>query len=91
MRKAIRLKVTLEIQGDDVPAHDFAKATIQAVRDMLAAGHWRHPKLTVNVKDISEDDNYDSSEDDKKPPAADATASTATTPPDNKRPSNANP
>ena len=59
MRKAIRLKVTLQIEGEDAPAHDFAKSTIQSVRDILAAGHWRHPQLAVTVKDIAEDDDYD--------------------------------
>lgn len=93
MRKAIRLKVTLEIQGEDEPAHDFAKATMQAVRDILAAGHWRHPKLTVNVKDIVEDDDYDSDADDKKPAAAatPAAVTPAAAAADDKRPSNANP
>lgn len=73
MRKAIRLKVTLEIHGEDAPAHDFAQSTIQSVRDILAAGHWRHPKLEVSVKDIVEDDNYDS-DDDQKPAAPAAAA-----------------
>jgi hypothetical protein len=69
MRKAIRLKVTLQIEGEDAPAHDFGKATIQAVRDILAAGNWRHPQLAVNVKDIVEDDDYDA--DDGKKDAGD--------------------
>ena len=69
MRKAIRLKLTLQIEGEDAPANDFAKSTIQSVRDILAAGHWRHPQLTVNVKDIVEDDDYDA--DDGKKDAGD--------------------
>ena len=79
MRKAIRLKVTLQIEGDDAPAHDFAKSTTQSVRDILAAGHWRHPQLAVTVKNIVEDDDYDADDekkdaDDHKPAAPPATA-----------------
>ena len=81
MRKAIRLKLTLQIEGEDAPANDFAKSTIQSVRDILAAGHWRHPQLTVNVKDIVEDDDYDADDgkkdaEAKKPAAPPATAAT---------------
>ena len=74
MRKAIRLKVTLDIQGDDAPAHDFATSMIQSVRDILAAGHWRHPQLALTVKDIVEDDDYDSDADEKIPSATAAPA-----------------
>lgn len=60
MRKAIQLKVTLRIEGEDEPAHNFAESTMQAVRDIIAAGHLRHPRLKVTVKSIVEDTDYDS-------------------------------
>ncbi len=66
MRKAIQLKVTLRIEGEDEPAHNFAESTMQAVRDIIAAGQWRHPRLTVAIKDIVEDKDYDA---DDKPTA----------------------
>jgi hypothetical protein len=81
MHKAIRLKVTLQIEGEDAPAQDFSKSTIQSVRDILAAGHWRHPQLGVTVKDIVEDDDYDADDakkggGDQKPAAPPAAAAT---------------
>jgi hypothetical protein len=54
MRKAISLDVRLWIEGDDEPAHDFAGSTIDAVRDIIAAGAQRHPELAVSVRSIRE-------------------------------------
>jgi hypothetical protein len=54
MRKAILLHVTLSIEGNDAPAHDFSKSTIEAVRDIIAVGSSRHPELTVTIKTIAE-------------------------------------
>lgn len=54
MRKAISLDVQLWIEGDDAPAHDFTQSTIQAVRDIIAAGAGKHPELAVRVKSIRE-------------------------------------
>ena len=54
MRKAIRLVVTLWIEGEDEPAHDFAASTTQAVRDVIAAGSRSHPELAFTVKRIVE-------------------------------------
>jgi hypothetical protein len=59
MRKAIGLKVTLWIEGEDEPAADWAAHSKQAMRDIVAAGHWRHPRLKVTVKDIVEIGNDD--------------------------------
>ena len=56
MRKSVRLKVSLVVEGDDEPAHDFASSSADAVRDIVAAGRWRHPSLKVTVKDIKEDE-----------------------------------
>jgi hypothetical protein len=54
MKKAISLDVHLWIEGEDEPAHDFAQSTIQAVRDIIAAGATQHPELAVRVKAIRE-------------------------------------
>ena len=54
MKKAISLDVHLWIEGDDEPAHDFAQSTIQAVRDIIAAGAPKHPELAIRVKSIRE-------------------------------------
>ena len=59
MRKSIRLKVSLVVEGDDEPAHDFASSSADAVRDIVAAGRWRHPSLKVTVKEIKEDEGDD--------------------------------
>ena len=59
MRKSISLTLKLEVAGDDEPAHDFASSSIEAVRDILGAGRWRHPSLKVTVKEIKEDSGGD--------------------------------
>jgi hypothetical protein len=56
MRKAIRLVVSLWVEGDDEPAHDFASSTMQAVRDVIQAGAKTHPELSFTVKKIDEKD-----------------------------------
>lgn len=61
MRKAIRLVVTVEIEAEDEPAHDFYASTSRAVRDIIKAGRARHPELKVKVKGVKEagDDGED--------------------------------
>ena len=59
MRKSVRLKVSIVVEGDDDVAHDFASSSADAVRDIVAAGRWRHPSLKVTVKDIKEDEGDD--------------------------------
>jgi hypothetical protein len=54
MRKAISLKVSLWIEGEDEPAHNFAEATKKAVREIIAAGSSSHPELKVTIKSIGE-------------------------------------
>jgi hypothetical protein len=54
MRKGIQLQVTLHIEGDDAPAHDFAKSTAEAVREIITAGSAKHPELNVTIKKIAE-------------------------------------
>ena len=54
MHKAISIRVNLWIEGDDVPAHDFAQSTIQAVREIIAEGSKTHPELQVTIKKVSE-------------------------------------
>ncbi len=63
MHKAIQLTVKLWIEGEDEPAGDFAKYTTQAVQDMISAGRWRHPRLSVTIKKIAEDDDDDADAD----------------------------
>jgi hypothetical protein len=55
MRKSVNLTLRVEVAGEDEPAHDFASSSIEAVRDIISAGRWRHPSLTVTVKDVKED------------------------------------
>jgi hypothetical protein len=55
MHKSIRLNVKLQIEADADPAADFAADATQAVKDMLAAGRWRHPTLKVSVNSITEE------------------------------------
>ncbi len=57
MKKAIQLKVTLWIEGEDEPAHNFAASTMQAVREMITAGEQKHPELNLTIKDIVEDED----------------------------------
>ncbi len=54
MRKAIRLKVTLWIEGEDEPAHNFAESTIEAVKEIIEKGSSSHPELKVTIKRIVE-------------------------------------
>jgi hypothetical protein len=55
MRKAIQLTVTVEVEGDDEPAHDFGRRAISAVRDCVKVGRARHPDLTITVHKVVED------------------------------------
>jgi len=59
MRKSVRLKLSLVVEGEDEPAHDFASSSADAVRDIIGAGRWRHPSLKVTVKDVKEDADAD--------------------------------
>ena len=54
MRKAISLKVSLWIEGEDEPAHDFAASTKQAVQEIIQAGLPKHPELKVTIRAIGE-------------------------------------
>lgn len=54
MRKAIRLKVMVWIEGEDEPAHDFFASTSAAIRDVIASGAKSHPELTFTVKKVDE-------------------------------------
>jgi hypothetical protein len=54
MRKAIRLQVTVWIEGEDEPAHDFFASTSAAVRDVIAAGDKAHPELRFTIKKVRE-------------------------------------
>lgn len=54
MKKAIALTVRLWIEGEDEPAHDFARSTIAAVREMIETGSAKHPGLAVTIRGIRE-------------------------------------
>ena len=54
MRKGIELRVTLYLEGEDEPAHDFAASSMRAVREILAAGSSAHPELRVKVRRVVE-------------------------------------
>jgi hypothetical protein len=54
MRKAISLKVSLWIEGEDEPAHNFAESTKQAVQEIIQAGLSKHPELKVTIKSVGE-------------------------------------
>ena len=54
MRKAISLDIRLWIEGEDEPAHDFAKSTIRTVRDILEAGGAKCPGLEISIRSIKE-------------------------------------
>jgi hypothetical protein len=54
MKKAISIDVRLWIEGEDEPAHDFAKSTTQAVRDMIEGGAAKYPALAITIRSIKE-------------------------------------
>jgi hypothetical protein len=49
MRKSIELLLTIEVEGEGEPAHDFPRRAIAAVRDAVKVGRARHPDLTISV------------------------------------------
>jgi hypothetical protein len=54
MQKAIQLLLTVSVEGDDDPAHDFGRRAIAAVRDAMKVGRSRHPDLTITVQKVVE-------------------------------------
>ncbi len=54
MRKAILLNVSLWIEGEDEPIHNWAATTVRAVREIIAAGKRTHPELEVSIRRIEE-------------------------------------
>jgi hypothetical protein len=72
MRKAISLKVSLWIEGEDEPAHNFAASTKQAVRDIIAAGSSSHPELKVKIRSIGERGGGSDDESPEPPPKPEA-------------------
>jgi hypothetical protein len=55
MRKVIHLTMSVEVEGDDEPAHDFVRRAISAVRDAVKVGRSRYPDLTITVHKVVED------------------------------------
>ncbi len=62
MKKAIRLTVSLRIEGEAEPALNWAEFTTRAVQDILAAGQASHPELRVTIRNIVEDRSHDEDE-----------------------------
>ncbi len=59
MKKAIRLKATVYIEGMDEQAHNFAQSSIQALENMIAAGESKFPNLSVKIERVEEDRGED--------------------------------
>ncbi|HWZ59749.1 MAG TPA: hypothetical protein VNW46_12300 [Gemmatimonadaceae bacterium] len=55
MRKSVQLVMTVEVEGDDEPSHDFTRRAISAVRDAVKVGRSRHPDLIMTVHKVAED------------------------------------
>ena len=67
MRKAIRLSVTVWVEGEAEPAENFERLAGKAVREIIAAGRDARPEVTVTVKrveELTEDDEEDDDSDD---------------------------
>ncbi|MGE5224441.1 MAG: hypothetical protein ACM3PY_18550 [Omnitrophica WOR_2 bacterium] len=59
MKKAVRLKVTVTIEGMDEPAHNFAQSSTRALEEIIAAGEARYPNLSLKIEKIEEDSGED--------------------------------
>ncbi len=59
MKKAIRLKATITLEGMDEPAHNFAQSSTQALQEIIAAGQARYPNLSLKIEKIEEDSGED--------------------------------
>ena len=56
MRKAVRLRLLVEVRGEDEPAHDFAAAATRAIREIIRAGCAARPEFSVIVRRVVEND-----------------------------------
>ncbi|MEJ7810528.1 MAG: hypothetical protein WKG32_09000 [Gemmatimonadaceae bacterium] len=67
MKKAIELKVSLRVEGEGEPAHDFARAAMAAVRAVFKAGSDARPEVRIRISRIVEhrDDGDDESDADE--------------------------
>jgi hypothetical protein len=54
MHKGIRLTADIWIEGEDEPAHRFADATMQLVKELLAAPHANYPNWKVMLMQLTE-------------------------------------
>ena len=52
MHKVVQLHLTVAVEGEDEPAHDFPRRAIAAVRDAMKVGRSRYPDLTITVEKI---------------------------------------
>jgi hypothetical protein len=62
MNKGIKLTLKLWIEGEDEPAHDFAKYSMHAIQEMLASGKTLYPHLQVKILSTEEDTDWDDDE-----------------------------
>lgn len=60
--KGDTLTAALYIEGEDEPAHDFAKSTKKAVKEIISRGLTENPQHKLEVKDTAEH-NPDEDED----------------------------
>ena len=56
MKKAVRLRLLVEVRGEDAPAHDFAALASRAIREIIRTGRSARPELSVRVRRVVEDD-----------------------------------
>jgi hypothetical protein len=62
VRKAIRLRVTLWVEGEQEPAADFAALTTRRVRALLEAAAKQEKELRISVRRVEEDEGDDDGE-----------------------------
>ena len=62
MHKGIHLSIKLWIEGEDEPAHDYSAYTMQAIKDILAAGAALYPDLKISIRSIREDKEWEEEE-----------------------------
>lgn len=65
MKKAVRLRLLVEVRGEDEPAHDFAAAATRAVRAIIRAGASARPEVSITVRRVVEDDGGGEADDDE--------------------------
>jgi hypothetical protein len=65
VRKAIRLRATLWVEGEQEPAADFAAFTTKRVRALLERAAQEEKELRVSVRAVKEDEGEDEEEEEE--------------------------